>query len=243
MRKIIYLLFAICLFGAPVFAQGTDEFDENVPEKQSKVKSSELIFKTEIAPNGQINAEGTIKTQAIASNIEFDNKGVYGDKVALGFTAEYFYYFHKNIGLGAGFKQLLNRKVNGFGDFSISNFYLALKPKIQLNPKTGEGEEYVYLIFQGGYGFFNNGMEIKDTYTNEIVPTENEDGLYYGGGIGFEFNNFIFEVIFTVNESKVKGKGHMLDVSSDAYPVLGSADLKYSMTTVNFGYKFDFNKK
>lgn len=244
MRKLILFAITMCLFASPMLAQETDESEdsENTQKIQKKVKPSELIIKLEVAPNGQFNADGTITSAALSGPVGFKDDNTDADKAGLNFAAEYFYYFVDFIGVGAGFKQQFNRHIDRFGDMSVSNFYLALKPRIQLKPKEkAKGKEYVYLLMQGGYGFFNNGLEIRDRITGKKANVETKDGFYYGGGIGFEFNNFVFEIMFTVNETQIKGTGHTLDPLGVPYSVSGTVDGRYTATNINFGYKFGFN--
>lgn len=233
MRKLILFVFAWLLLTTPAIAQDGGN-------GENKVKKSELIFKLEISASSQLNPDGDLRSQAMASDLHFDNSAQQADKVGLNAAVEYFYYFIKYLGVGAGFKQQFSRHIDGFGDMNVSNFYIALKPKIQLNPnaKGSKSDEYVYLLLQGGYGFFNDDFKI--TGNGYKVPSETENGLYYGAGIGFEIRNFVFEILFAVNEMKIKGRDHMFDLGGTAYKVSGDIDGKYSTTNINIGYKFGF---
>lgn len=234
MRKLILLVFASILFITPAFAQ-EDEIQEE------KVKKSELIFKLEISPSSQLNLKGGLQSDAMIQDLNFDNPNeIQADKVGLNAAVEYYYYFIKYLGIGAGFKYQFRRYIEGFGDMNTSNFYIGLKPKVQLKPnaKGSKCDEYVYLILQGGYGFFNEDFEI--TGNGCKIPSDTEDALYYGAGIGFEIKNLVFEILFAVNEIKINGKGYMPDGVGTLHKVSGDLEGKYSTTNINIGYKFGF---
>ncbi|MCL2485651.1 MAG: porin family protein [Endomicrobia bacterium] len=215
MRKIICFAVAMLVCAAPVFA-----YDDDEDTKQR----SEIVLKLEIAPAGQINTKNSITPGVSFSGEQIaDNNGFY-------IAAEYYFYLFKFLGLGCGLKQQFERHIKYFGDLSITNFYLAVKPKLQLRPeaKGSKCNEFVYLLFQGGYGILNSEYKLKHGGAN--IDTSTENGLYYAGGIGFQLNSFIFEILFCVNESKIKGK--------EAWS--GTMDATYTTTNLNVGYRFGF---
>ncbi|MDR1695041.1 MAG: porin family protein [Endomicrobium sp.] len=247
MRKIVCSAVALLFFCAPLFAQviGGDPYEFYMPDPDLNSSSSysgsdsdstasaagsnseersEIVLKLEIAPAGQINTKNSISPGVSYDGAQIaDNTGVY-------VAGEYYFYPLKFLGIGAGIKQQFERHIKHFGDLSISNFYLSIKPKFQLKPeaKGSKCKEFVYLIFQGGYGILNN--EYKLEYGGAKITASSENGLYYAGGIGFQLNNFIFEIVFDVNESKIKANG--------SYS--GTMDAMYTTTNINVGYRFGF---
>jgi hypothetical protein len=221
MRKFIFTAFVIFLSAFPAAAQNYDEFFGQSAVKEKK--ESELILKAEITPHGQINAKGR------AGDVFFDDSAVYADTAGLSFSAEYFYYFFKFLGAGAGFKYQLNRRVAGFGEFGVADIYLSLKPKIRLKPESRPDDEAAYLILQGGYGLFTKAFSLEDS-SGVPVASKTGNGLYYGAGIGVEFNNIVVELLFAVNEP---------DINPDASSAV-DIKAKYSMTNINIGYRFGF---
>ncbi|MCL2390905.1 MAG: outer membrane beta-barrel protein [Endomicrobia bacterium] len=216
MRKIVCSAVALLICVVPLFAQEAGD----MPEREK----SEIVLKLEIAPAGQINTKNSI-----SPGVSFDGEQI-ADNTGFYLAGEYFYYIFKFLGLGAGIKQQFERHIKDFGDLSITNLYLSVKPKLQLRPEAygSECKEFVYLIFQGGYGILNNAYELR--HGGADIATSTENGLYYAGGIGFQLNNFIFEIVFNVNESKIEGK--------DGYS--GTMDATYTTTNLNVGYRIGF---
>lgn len=85
-----------------------------------------------------------------------------------------------------------------------------------------------------GYSFNFNNDNYKEEYTYEGKKYyENfginvTNGMYYGVGIGAEYNNFITELMYKRNEAEVEVGGTK------------ACDLDYSRVTLSFGYKFNF---
>jgi len=223
MRKIVIAAFAAVCLAIPAFAQEEDD------SQSGKTKKAEVVLKLEVAPVAKIRGSGKISSATDPDLFTLNHKQ-YASNTGINAAVECYYYFFNFLGAGAGFKQAFSREIDNFGHISVSNVYLALKPKLKLKPATGSKcDEYVYLIAQGGYGFINDALEPKDAAGN-VIPSDTENGLYYGLGAGFQLNNFIIEVIFSANEGKIKGK----DYAS------GSMDIKYSSTNLNVGYRFGF---
>lgn len=90
-----------------------------------------------------------------------------------------------------------------------------------------------YLKADLGYSFNFGEDDLKMTRGNNSmkVNTSVDNGLYYGLGAGVEYNNFIVELMYKVNQADVeyKGPNGSLKKSYD-----------YSRTTLAFGYRFNF---
>jgi len=217
------LLPAAIFLAVPAFAQ-EDAGTQSV-QAPKKEKKSEIVLKVEVAPSGQIDAHNSITSAAgtvsFGKEREAENTGLY-------LAAEYYYYPLKFLAVGAGFKQQFDRHVKYFGDLAISNFYVAVKPKLYLNPPAGLNcTEAVYLIGQFGYGVINKALEISNPAGDSFSATT-DSGLYYAGGIGFQVDNFVFEILFAVNKFKVNG----INESS------GTLNCNYTTTNLNVGYRF-----
>lgn len=216
MRKILFLSLTMLLAISPVFAQ-----DSDISEKRDL---SEVVLKFGVAPAGQINTKDKLTGGSIVS---FDGAQA-ADNVGLYLSGEYYIYPWSFFGIGAGVNYQFERHIKHFGDMSAANLYLSIKPKISVGKTVTGKKEYVYLLLQGGYGLLNSDYKVK--FNDIEIPASTESGLYYAGGVGFEWSNIIFELLFCVNESKIKGK--------DGYT--GTMDATYTTTNLNIGYRFGF---
>ncbi|MGL5426415.1 MAG: OmpW family outer membrane protein, partial [Cetobacterium sp.] len=90
-----------------------------------------------------------------------------------------------------------------------------------------------YLKANLGYSFnFENGdAEYTDAQGTESFSTNVKNGLYYGAGVGVEYNNFFTDVMYSVNEAKAT-----VTDEDGKY----KNDFDYSRVTLGFGYKFNF---
>ena len=80
---------------------------------------------------------------------------------------------------------------------------------------------------------------------SKYVDVEVENGLYWGAGFGFEYNNWITELMYQVNYAEVEftvnqpidpDLGADIDVTKDF-----KDDLDYSRVTLSLGYTFNFS--
>ncbi len=126
---------------------------------------------------------------------------------------DFYFYPAKVLGMGFGASNVFGSKAKNGSDakFEFSNVYFALKPKITFDDYS------VYYI--GQYGF---GMIRATDISGEV-----ENGAYWGLGVGVEYESFIFELLYSVNNGKIKS-------GSD------SADMQYSTLAFNFGYRFHY---
>ncbi len=90
----------------------------------------------------------------------------------------------------------------------------------------------------GDFKYF--GTE-RDVNTNKVESdslkgdVKIKNGLYYGIGAGFEYNNFTMDLMYQVNEAKAEL------TLNDGYEVEKyKKDYDYSRITLGFGYKFNF---
>ncbi|MCL2389838.1 MAG: hypothetical protein FWD54_03030 [Endomicrobia bacterium] len=121
---------------------------------------------------------------------------------------------------GAGVEYNLPRglvDISGDTDFSFVPVYVS----IMFTPlKTwGKGDAKPYFKASVGYSIFA---------TNDIGDNAS-GGLYYGGGVGTEYKNFVMEV----TGSRYAGKFDNPD----------TINLNYMKIGISLGYKFDLSKK
>ena len=92
-----------------------------------------------------------------------------------------------------------------------------------------------YLKANLGYSFNDNDGDI-DYYDTQDgkgkIKFEVDDGLYCGIGGGFEYNNFIVDLMYQLNKTDGEVK-----IEEDKF----DGDYDYSRVTLSFGYKFDLN--
>ncbi len=101
-----------------------------------------------------------------------------------------------------------------------------------------------YIKANLGYSFNDEDGDAKNSYTFtyggnsetfvDKYDVKLDDGLYYGIGAGFEYNNFTMDLMYQVNEAEAK-------ITDKEYPEDNfKKDFDYSRVTLSFGYKFNF---
>lgn len=101
-----------------------------------------------------------------------------------------------------------------------------------------------YIKANLGYSFNEDDGDIKYTETNltEKISesykygVDMNNGLYYGIGVGFEYNNFTLDLMYQVNEATAK----ITDKDPGYEYRTIEQDCNYSRITLGFGYKFNF---
>lgn len=209
-KSLLVLLLALALV-TPVFA--TDKGD------------MEIVGKLGLNLNPKVEASGSF-VDVGAFNPYFTGDSDVNMSVLIG--AEFFYYLNKNVALGVGINNNFNADLKDMKDYGLdykgevgfTNFYFAVKPKIELESKVFNS---VYFLGQIGYGLFRfDGHEYGEADGN---------GLYWGIGAGTEiYKNFIVELLYSFNYGSIKLKE---EFGGDE-----TADLTYKIFTLNIGYKF-----
>ena len=108
---------------------------------------------------------------------------------------------------------------------AINNFVPYIKANLgySFNDEDGDAENSYTFTYDG------NSETFVDKYDVKI-----DDGLYYGIGAGFEYNNFTMDLMYQVNEAEAK-------ITDKEYPEYNfKKDYDYSRVTLSFGYKFNF---
>ena len=140
--------------------------------------------------------------------------------------AEFFYYLNKTVALGFGINNNFNADLKDTeghgidckGEVGFTNFYFAVKPKIEVESEIFNS---VYFLGQIGYGLFR--------FDGHRHGESDGNGLYWGIGAGTEiYKNFIVELLYSFNYGSIKDKFGYGD----------TADLTYKTLTLNVGYKF-----
>ena len=93
-----------------------------------------------------------------------------------------------------------------------------------------------YLKADLGYSFNRTNGKYKLTQSNEpkldgVYNTDIKNGVYFGIGGGFEYNNITMDLMYKINKAEFEyGK----------YGTMIKKDLDYSRITLSGGYKFNF---
>lgn len=238
MKKVLFGLFALSTFAfadnlylkAGVdFNNKFDQFSEmgtNFTEKDADGTGFELEFEY---------------TREIAPNLEFGFGLSYQDHDTPE-TPSIPYEDHYN-----------GKDFLGYDKFKLSDFksiplYLTLKYNL---PVDWAIKPYIKADF--GYSFNSCGnasltwtdyeklpdgtvsSTIYDQDTESFI-TKVKDGIYYGIGLGVEYENFFGSLMYKVNTAEVS-----VDSEDNNYdPYILTKDMDYSRFTFEFGYKFDF---
>lgn len=110
---------------------------------------------------------------------------------------------------------------------AINNFVPYIKANLGYSFNDEDGDfKLKYLEYD-----IDNPADVEAGGFNGKVKVEN--GLYYGLGAGFEYNNFTMDLMYQVNEAKAK-------VTVPAIDARTKKDYDYSRVTLSFGYKFNF---
>ncbi|MBQ1610040.1 MAG: hypothetical protein II090_03840, partial [Elusimicrobia bacterium] len=142
-KSLLTLLLAVALT-APVFA--TDKGD------------MEIVGKLGLNLTPKVDASGSLVDAGGFTPVEGKGDSDVNMSVLIG--AEFFYYINKNVALGFGINNNFNAdlkdmKDHGFdnkGEVGFTNFYFAVKPKIELESKIFNS---IYFLGQIGYGLFS----------------------------------------------------------------------------------------
>ncbi|MCL2144722.1 MAG: hypothetical protein FWH43_04435, partial [Endomicrobia bacterium] len=133
------------------------------------------------------------------------------------FAVECIKYFNEYIGAGAGISAQIARVIDGLpGRVGFAPLYFSLK--VRSWPQ--EPGLYGYVLGQMGYNFFYSDSGFEKRFSSK------EGGFYYGVGLGFAYETFIFEGIYSVNSGSVK------DRVDD-----NKINMEYGKITVSMGYK------
>ena len=208
MKKSLMVLFLVTVMTLPLFA--TDK-----GTKEINIKAGLNINPTATADLSEL---GSVEGGAVLDgNMQY----------RLG--AEGYYFVKNNLGLGIGVERAFP---TGYINEILArvdsvNVYASIKQELEITEnKFIDG---IYLFGRLGYGINN----LESLYPSDLVSIDN--GLYWALGIGFEKSSILFEVLYSVNYSKLNIK---LDNGSGEL-VSASSDITVSAIGINIGYKFE----
>lgn len=186
----------------------------------SEDNKNELTFKLGVTPYSILNYD----TEAIAKN---SNQRLTG----LGFmlTTEYFRKIKESLYLGIGFSQQFDRAMSD-NDGSLYFTSVYITPKIKIS-------QDIYFIPQIGASFINSNQLLGGVLNFD----RKRPGMYYGVGMGYSYNNFIFEFLYSINQAFYEFDIMHTDGSGEIsnYIVLERKET-YQTFNFNIGYKFNF---
>lgn len=143
------------------------------------------------------------------------------------------------LGLGIAYQQNSKLKTysNSFNEkYEMGNYNsVPLYVTGKYNITTFSNGITPYIKANLGYSFNFNEKDTKATDSTGTVLTGNlkvDNGLYYGVGIGMEYNNFLMDIMYqqTVADAKLSYQN----------TELGKSNFDYSRVTLSLGYKFNF---
>lgn len=107
---------------------------------------------------------------------------------------------------------------------AINNFVPYIKANLGYSFNNEDGD-------LKGHGIINEPF-IEPEKWAEKADIKIENGLYYGIGAGFEYNNFTMDLMYQVNQAKAE----VTLPENEKF----KKDYDYSRITLGFGYKFNF---
>ena len=210
MKKSLLALLLAAALVSPVFAADKE--------------AMEIVGKLGLNLNPNVAASGSFVNKG---GVTPNYKGDLDANTSVLRGAEFFYYLNKTVALGFGINNNFNAdlkdtKAHGFdykGEVGFTNFYFAIKPKIELESEIFNS---IYFLGKIGYGLFS--------FDDHEYGEKDSNGLYWGIGAGTEiYKNFIVELLYSFNYGSIK----------DKFGIGDTADLTYKTLTLNVGYKFN----
>jgi len=152
--------------------------------------------------------------------VEDDYKFGFDVKNPFSLGAEFFYGLSDILSLGVGANYIFNSETEGYFDdlkVGATNLYVAVKPEFKIESNVFSN---IYLI--GQIGLAINRID----WENRSVSVDN--GLYLGAGFGTTIKDaFFVELVLS------SSNGHAKRNNGGS-----SADIQYTATTINVGYRF-----
>lgn len=200
---------------------------------------------------GKYDVVGEYNTEA--NSDEVDN---FSWEVALEATREV--YPKVELGLGLAYqkhgdaKSAFNHEEYGKGEYDDTTLempgYTSIPLYLVAKYNFNAINNFVpYVKAHLGYSFNNDDGNLKGNgsiteinestgnlvteYWNDEANVKIDNGLYYGIGAGFEYNNFTMDLMYQVNLAEAE-----IDLVDEKI----KKDYDYSRATLSFGYKFNF---
>lgn len=220
MKKSLIAIFLVTVMTLPLFAadKGTKEIN---------IKAG-----LNINPSATVVADGIVSELDVKLPFSLDGGAVVDGNMQYRLAAEGYYFVKDGLGVGLGVERAFpTGYINEILARADSvNIYAAVKQEIKISEnKFIDG---IYLLGRLGYGINNlksDLSEILSKVESAKIDVSADNGLYWALGMGFEKNNFLIEILYSVNYSK-------LNVDIDKINI--STDLSLSTIGINVGYKF-----
>lgn len=113
---------------------------------------------------------------------------------------------------------------------AINNFVPYIKAHLGYSFNDEDGDLKAHGVYNEPFEG-NPDYILTEEWTGE-ADVKIENGLYYGIGAGFEYNNFTMDLMYQVNEAEAE----ITLPENEKF----KKDYDYSRVTLSFGYKFNF---
>lgn len=184
-------------------------------------KDTNLYFRTGVDLNGKYDEVNYYRT-----NLNSENT----DETPWELSLEATKYFTPNweLGLGVAYqdhrtpKDGRNGHLPGYDSIPV---YALAKYNFET---TSEFKPF----FKTSLGYSFNSLDGDVKYNNQTYSSSIKDSLYFGMGVGVEYQNFIVDLMYQLNRGDLNYQLESNQRLKDTYD--------YSRVTLSFGYKFEF---
>ena len=229
MKRSLSVLFLVTFLVLPLFAtdKGKTEID--------------IKLGLNVNPTATASIEDIISSIGEEPDNKIDSNAAVEGKMQYTIGVEGYYFIMDNLGIGLGVTRAFpTGYINEFIARADSvNIYATVKQEI----KVSENKIIDNLYFLGrlGYGINNFSSDASKVIPAIIgapieIDASMDNGLYWALGIGFEKSNFLVEVLYSVNYSKLNAN---VDIDDGAQKMDISTNLSLSTIGINVGYKFN----
>ena len=233
MKRSLSVLFLVTFLVLPLFAtdKGKTEID--------------IKLGLNVNPTATASIEDITSALDIDTGKKIEGGAAIEGKMQYTIGLEGYYFVKDNLGIGLGVTRAFpTGYLNEFIARADSvNVYATVKQEI----KVSENKiiDNFYFLGRLGYGINNLSSDASKVVPAIIgsmsgtaidVDASMDNGLYWALGIGFEKSNFLVEVLYSVNYSKLNAN---VDIDDGAQKLDISTNLSLSTIGINVGYKFN----
>lgn len=194
------------------YVSGAPEMDIKKDKPVSVKPDPETFLAISFDLQGRSEFSGDVKQNGIKSSADNTEDTDYGISLSL----EQYGYVSRlaavGLGIGFQFKRCLDESPGRFGFLPI---YGAFKMRF-----ISEENYHLYAVAHLGFNFLFATSDYAD---------KEKIGLYYAGGLGASYNRYVFQVLYSVNNSSLKFLDR--DIEFDK-------DVMYSKVGFYIGYLF-----
>lgn len=207
------------------------------------VMKTEEILNNNVYLRAGVNVWSEYDSYSISGNNLESEKITKGKKDNLGFefALEGTRNITDNLELGLGIAYQQNAKLKTYSNrlkekYEMGNYNsVPLYVTGKYNITTFSNGITPYVKANLGYSFNLNEKSVKFTDETGVTSTGNlkvDNGLYYGAGVGMEYNNFLMDIMYqqTTADAKISSQGEKTN----------KKNFDYSRITLSLGYKFNF---